>query len=60
MTEKSSYHKKMIGKKVHASLGENQEVVGIVNKVLDEETFLIQDLETHDLVKVSIFDIRSY
>lgn len=59
MTEKKSYHKRMIGKKVQASLGPDQDVVGVVNKVLDEETFLIQDIDSQELFKVSIFDIRS-
>jgi|TARA_R110002020_G_scaffold310717_3_gene526406 RNase P/RNase MRP subunit p29 len=59
MTEKNSYHKKIIGKKVQARFGDNQEIVGVVNKVIDEETFLVQDMETQDLIKVSIFDIRS-
>jgi RNase P/RNase MRP subunit p29 len=51
MTEKNSYHKKIIGKKVQARFGDNQEIVGVVNKVIDEETFLVQDMETQGLKK---------
>ena len=59
MTDKKSYHKKMIGKKVQVSLRDGEDVHGVVNKIIDEETFLIQDLDTHDLIEASIFDIRS-
>ena len=59
MTDKKSYHKKMVGKKVLVSLQDGEDVHGVVNKIIDEETFLIQDLDTHDLIEASIFDIRS-
>jgi hypothetical protein len=59
MTDKKSYHKKMIGKKVQVSIQDGEDVQGVVNKIIDEETFLIQDLDTHDLIEASIFDIRS-
>jgi small nuclear ribonucleoprotein (snRNP)-like protein len=59
MTDKKSYHKKMIGKKVQVSLQNNLEIEGVIHKVLDEENFLIQDLDTHELIEASIFDIRS-
>lgn len=60
MIEKKSYHKRMIGKKVQASLGPDQNIVGVVNKVIDDDTLLIQDVDTQELFKVSIFDVRSY
>jgi hypothetical protein len=59
MTDKTSYHKKMIGKKVQVSLEEGEDIHGVVSKIIDEETFLIQDLDTHDFIEASIFDIRS-
>ncbi len=59
MTDKKSYHKKMIGKKVHVSIQSGEDVHGVVSKIIDEETFLIQDLETCDFIEASIFDIRS-
>ena len=49
----------MIGKKVQVSLQNNLEIEGVIHKVLDEENFLIQDLDTHELIEASIFDIRS-
>ena len=51
--------KKMIGKKVQVSLQEGEDIHGVVSKIIDEETFLIQDLDTHDFIEASIFDIRS-
>jgi RNase P/RNase MRP subunit p29 len=59
MTDKKSYHKKMIGKKVQVSLSSGEDIQGLVSKIIDEETFLIQDLDTHDFIEASIFDIRS-
>ena len=59
MTDKTSYHKKMIGKKVQVSLSDGEDIQGVVSKIIDEETFLIQDLETCDFIEASIFDIRS-
>ncbi len=49
----------MIGKKVQVSLQEGEDIHGVVSKIIDEETFLIQDLDTHDFIEASIFDIRS-
>ena len=55
MTVKLEMNKKMLGKAVEVH-GDWQ---GIVEKVLDEETFLVKDLETHEMRHVSIFDVRS-
>ena len=59
MTDKKSYHKKMVGKKVQVSLPDGEDIQGVVSKIIDEETFLIQDLDTYDFIEASIFDIRS-
>ena len=53
MTVKLEMNKKMLGKSVD---GDWQ---GVVEKVLDEETFLVKDLETLETRPVSIFDVRS-
>tara|TARA_R110000751_G_scaffold298985_1_gene409431 strand:+ start:793 stop:966 length:174 start_codon:yes stop_codon:yes gene_type:complete len=55
MTVKLEMNKKMLGKTVEVH-GDWQ---GIVEKVLDEETFLVKDLETYDMRHVNIFDVRS-
>lgn len=55
MTPKLEMNKKMLGKAVEVD-GDWQ---GIVEKVLDEETFLVKDLETLEMRHVSIFDVRS-
>lgn len=48
----------MIGKKVHVE-SPPYSFDGIVDKVVDGETFLVRDLETGERTEASIFDIRA-
>ena len=57
MKEKLSVNKKMLGKKVQVQIGPYS-YSAIVNKVVDEETFLVRDLHTGETSKVNIFDLR--
>ena len=58
MEEKIELNQKMIGKKVHVE-SPPYSFNGIVDKVVDEETFLVRDLETGERTEASIFDIRA-
>ena len=58
MNNKIESNKKMIGKTVTV-LNLEKPFTGIVNSVIDEETVLVKSIKNADLVKVSIFDIRS-
>ena len=57
MTIKIEVNKKMIGQSV--GVEQDGRWQGIVEKVLDEETFLVKDVQTFEVKEVSIFDIRS-
>jgi|TARA_R110000824_G_scaffold1118_1_gene6073 hypothetical protein len=58
MEEKIELNHKMIGKKVHVE-SPPYSFDGIVDKVVDGETFLVRDLETGERTEASIFDIRA-
>jgi|TARA_Y100001937_G_scaffold109591_1_gene154408 ferredoxin-fold anticodon binding domain-containing protein len=58
MNTKIESNKKMIGKTVTV-LSAERPFTGIVNSVIDEETVLVKSIKNGELVKASIFDIRS-
>jgi len=57
MTAKLEINKKMLGKPV--SVQGDKVWEGIIEEAVDEETFLVKDVDTFEMRQVSIFDIRS-
>jgi len=57
MTVKLEVNKKMVGQAV--GVHDDSWWEGIVERVVDEETFLVKDIQTLEVRRVSIFDIRS-
>ena len=58
MKENIKVNGKMIGKKVHVD-SHPYSFDGIVDRVIDEETFLVRDVQTGESMEASIFDVRA-
>tara|TARA_Y100000310_G_scaffold34532_1_gene32699 strand:+ start:101 stop:283 length:183 start_codon:yes stop_codon:yes gene_type:complete len=57
MNPRRKINEKMVGQLV--GVQEEERWSGVVEKVIDEDTFLVKDLHSLELKSVSIFDIRS-
>ena len=58
MKQIDKHNKKMLGKQVLVD-ERDEPFRGIVDKIIDEQTFLVKDYTTGETRKANIFDIRS-